>query len=775
MAPRGRRLRATRGGHRATAPGGARRERRLARAPVGARLLGSGLRRGEGGTARGLGSAGARLAPGRGLLAGGVCRGGRPVVAPAAPRSAHLRPTGLRRRGRGRVAGRAGGGAGPSRGTLRAARTRAHGLARPGALRGDGGRRAPGGGGVGPGRAASGPRGAAGGAGRHRPRPPSRARSTSRRPSAWCGRCARCRGGRGARSGPRGLGRGSAPSRARPRGVRCGAAGRAGHDDPASDGRRPGGRARATRPFEWEGLWYGPTPAVREFTRLERVRSRQGSGGLSEALLVCHSAAAKKPDPCAAALGEALVSLAYAAAIGEPDGPALAGSDPSLRHDFGAEPWALPDEVVGPGEPRHVRGSLLGLERALARLFLDGLAGDALPVAPPVIDAVQRRSLAVSAVLSNPRDLTDADRDAISAAIESGRARVAALRAGDARWRCGPRCRPRPLAGPCFRVAARAPAGRPGELLLARGATEPRSARRAAVRCVGCFRRSRRGPRPAPARARRAGRSVRAPATAGARVVLRGPGDSGRGPPLGAEVAGEPLPLARVDAPAGPLRRGPTRGSRRSAGPRRVGARAGSRSGPRRGRVARGARTAAAGFGARCGTVKGRRLALAALVSLVGGLGSPALGASLRIEEPAPGVYVSGPVTLRARVEPEGLTVLRLDVRGGWPPRLRARVAAVGVPLGRGHGRRGPQHPRRRGAHGRLAPRGHRAHGGRGLRARRGRRGRPGGGHGQRREGTVGQGPRPRRVPGLRGRPASGRSLTSSGPTRRGSWWWRWT
>ena len=57
----------------------------------------------------------------------------------------------------------------------------------------------------------------------------------------------------------------------------------------------------------------------------------------------------------------------------------------------------------------------------------------------------------------------------------------------------------------------------------------------------------------------------------------------------------------------------------------------------------------------------GRGRALAALLSLVGAaVGSPAPGPSLRIEEPAPGRYVSGLITLRARVEPEGLPVLRI-------------------------------------------------------------------------------------------------------------------
>ncbi len=192
-----------------------------------------------------------------------------------------------------------------------------------------------------------------------------------------------------------------------------------------------GGRENLA-PFDWEGLSYRADPGRAELARLERVRARQGGAGLAEALRACRSPAEKRRDACAAALGEALVSLVYAAHLGDPEGPALAGEDASLRHDFGAEPWALPEEVSGPGVPWHVRGSLLGLERALARLSLHRLAGDALPEDPPVLDAVQRRVLAIPAVLANPRELTDAGRDAIAAAIASGRARVAALRAGDA-------------------------------------------------------------------------------------------------------------------------------------------------------------------------------------------------------------------------------------------------------------------------------------------------------------------------------------------------------
>ena len=190
------------------------------------------------------------------------------------------------------------------------------------------------------------------------------------------------------------------------------------------------GAGEGLAPFEWEGLWYRAGPGRAELLRLERVRARQGNVPLAAALGVCRSPAREGGDHCAAALGPALASLVYAAHLGDPEGPALAGEDVSLRHDFGAEPWALPEQVSGPGVRWHVQGSLLGLERALAPLSLHLLAGDELPDEPPVIDAPLRRALAARAALVNPRDLADADRDAAAAAVEAGTRRVAALRAG---------------------------------------------------------------------------------------------------------------------------------------------------------------------------------------------------------------------------------------------------------------------------------------------------------------------------------------------------------
>lgn len=180
-------------------------------------------------------------------------------------------------------------------------------------------------------------------------------------------------------------------------------------------------------PFEWEGLWYRADLGRAEFTRLERVRARQGGTRLAEALETCRTADARN---CGDAVGAALTSLVYATHLGDPNGPALAGEDPSIRHDFGPDPWELPEEVSGLRVPWHLRGSLLGLERALARLSLHRLDGDALPEEPPVLDPLHRRALAAPAGLANPRDLTDAGRDAVAAAIDAGRRRVAGLRPG---------------------------------------------------------------------------------------------------------------------------------------------------------------------------------------------------------------------------------------------------------------------------------------------------------------------------------------------------------
>lgn len=184
---------------------------------------------------------------------------------------------------------------------------------------------------------------------------------------------------------------------------------------------------RAVPAFEWEGQWYRAQPERAEARRLERVRRRQAGRRLDDALAVCRAPGGASGPACAGALGEALTSLVYAAHLGDPDGPALRGGDPARRHDFLPDPWALPREVVGPGVPWHAQGSLLGLELALARLSLHPLDPDRIPERAPALDAVERRQLAVDAVLASPLAASDAARDSLARAVADGRRRAQAL------------------------------------------------------------------------------------------------------------------------------------------------------------------------------------------------------------------------------------------------------------------------------------------------------------------------------------------------------------
>ena len=137
-------------------------------------------------------------------------------------------------------------------------------------------------------------------------------------------------------------------------------------------------------------------------------------------------------------LGQALLSLNYAAEIGDPAGPALLARNVALRHDFGfghhldlriRVPWAVPRQDFQPGVPWHVSGSALGLDIALARLSLKRIDADRLVAAPRLLSH-ERDAFAVSLNLMNARNLLDADRDAIAAAIARGRRRLMTLQPG---------------------------------------------------------------------------------------------------------------------------------------------------------------------------------------------------------------------------------------------------------------------------------------------------------------------------------------------------------
>lgn len=171
----------------------------------------------------------------------------------------------------------------------------------------------------------------------------------------------------------------------------------------------------------WEGLDYTVDVAAAERERILRIRELLPSPGLDAALASDR-----------AGLAAALTALAYAPALGDPDGPVTLSPDVISRHAFGpATPnagrqhaWSPPQERSGTGAPWHVEGSLLGLDLALARIALRRISVDDMP-AIPTINLNDQFTLARTAVAMTPAALTDETRDRIAAAIARGRKRVA--------------------------------------------------------------------------------------------------------------------------------------------------------------------------------------------------------------------------------------------------------------------------------------------------------------------------------------------------------------
>jgi hypothetical protein len=194
---------------------------------------------------------------------------------------------------------------------------------------------------------------------------------------------------------------------------------------------------------EWEGRRYRVDPSAAEFRRLQRMRRRQGGATIDAALTTRppasrdSKAGGAEKNGVERPLTEALVSIAYAAHLGDPDGQALSGGNVALRHDLGLAPmannvrtpgaWRLPREEFGKNGWKIV-GSLLGLETALGRLALRRLDASEMPSAPR-LSSNERQTLALTAALINPRALSDTARDEIAASIARGRARAGALRA----------------------------------------------------------------------------------------------------------------------------------------------------------------------------------------------------------------------------------------------------------------------------------------------------------------------------------------------------------
>jgi hypothetical protein len=141
-------------------------------------------------------------------------------------------------------------------------------------------------------------------------------------------------------------------------------------------------------------------------------------------------------------LADALLSLTYALDIGNPEGTTMMGGNVSHRHDFGYAirenerrlrfAWSQPTRMLETGVPWHVAGSVLGLDGALSVLALRRIDTGEIPQAP-VLMMPDRDTFTKTLAWLNPFDLSDADRDAIVAAIDRGRTRVAGI-AADAAW-----------------------------------------------------------------------------------------------------------------------------------------------------------------------------------------------------------------------------------------------------------------------------------------------------------------------------------------------------
>ena len=176
---------------------------------------------------------------------------------------------------------------------------------------------------------------------------------------------------------------------------------------------------------------FGATPsahdtlrrAIDELTKAERSKDVRRAVRLAEPLT----------DLADQMLGRVLLSIAYAAAVGDPDGTVLLAGDVSHRHDFGFNAreseirlrtaWSIPRQDVMPGQPWHVTGSALGLDIGLAPLVLRRLNFERVLEAPK-LTTNERDTFAISVSLMNPFALRDADRDAIADAVARGRRRV---------------------------------------------------------------------------------------------------------------------------------------------------------------------------------------------------------------------------------------------------------------------------------------------------------------------------------------------------------------
>jgi hypothetical protein len=130
-------------------------------------------------------------------------------------------------------------------------------------------------------------------------------------------------------------------------------------------------------------------------------------------------------------LARGLSELAYAVALGQR--ASISADDAATRHDFGlhsplgrrAAPWRLPAPGGDSSSGWRMTGALLGLDVRLADYSLVRLSSRPPPRRPTLEDDHRRGIVETSALISPT--LSDADRDAIVAAMAKGRAKLMAL------------------------------------------------------------------------------------------------------------------------------------------------------------------------------------------------------------------------------------------------------------------------------------------------------------------------------------------------------------
>ena len=140
--------------------------------------------------------------------------------------------------------------------------------------------------------------------------------------------------------------------------------------------------------------------AIRDLARIDKSKDAAKAAAVAPSLF-------EVVDIVAA---EALLSLAYALDIGDPDGAVMLGGNVALRHDFGFAirdddarahvAWGMPKPDVVPSTPWRVRGSLLALDVGLSSLALRRINADRA-IAAPALTSNERDTFTVSLALMN--------------------------------------------------------------------------------------------------------------------------------------------------------------------------------------------------------------------------------------------------------------------------------------------------------------------------------------------------------------------------------------